>query len=33
MRDGFYQDTDDWKRMVYEQALTHTRRAIECLRG
>jgi hypothetical protein len=33
MRAGFYQDADDWKRMVYEQAMTHTRRAIECLRG
>jgi len=32
MRDGFYQDADDWKRMVYEQAMTHTRRAIACLR-
>ena len=33
MRDGFYQDADDWKRMVYEQAMTHTRRAIECCVG
>ena len=31
MRDGFYQDADDWRRMVVEQARTHTRRAIECL--
>jgi hypothetical protein len=32
MRDGFYQDADDWKRMVYETAMKHTRRAIQCLR-
>ena len=31
-RDAFYQDADDWKRMVYDQALAHTRRAIACLR-
>ena len=30
-RDAFYQDADDWKRMVYEQALTHTRRALQAL--
>jgi hypothetical protein len=31
VRDAFYQDADDWKRMVHEQAVTHTRRAIYCL--
>jgi len=31
VRDAFYQDADDWKRMVYDQALTHARRAIACL--
>jgi hypothetical protein len=31
VRDAFYQDADDWKRTVYEQALAHTRRAIDML--
>jgi hypothetical protein len=31
MRDAFYQDADDWKRTVGEQARTHARRAIACL--
>jgi hypothetical protein len=32
VRDAFYQDADDWKRMVHAQALTHTRSAIARLR-
>jgi hypothetical protein len=31
MRDAFYQDADDWKHTVWEQARTHARRAIACL--
>jgi len=31
VRDAFYQDADDWKRMVHDQAMTHVRRAIACL--
>jgi len=32
LRDAFYQDADDWKRTVHEQALKHTQRALEMLR-
>jgi len=31
VRAAFHDDADDWKRMVYDQALTHTRRALEKL--
>ena len=33
MRDAFYQDADDWKRMVVEQGSAHALRAIECLKA
>ena len=33
VRDAFYQDADDWKRTVHEQALVHTRSAISRLRS
>jgi len=33
LRDAFHQDADDWKRMVYAQALEHTRAAITRLRN
>jgi len=32
VRAAFHDDADDWKRMVYEQALAHTRRAVEKLK-
>ena len=31
LRDAFYQDADDWKRTIHDQALIHTKRAIACL--